>query len=91
MLGAEQQKRLAEALLAALEKSGAVVFKAPSGTVCARIAALLQAEQAQGEDLEAEAQKLLDLHLKNAPTGVDRHKLLQMIKQRLAVERGSSR
>ena len=87
-LGEEQQKRLAEALVIALTDSGTTVFKAGRETVRERIAAILRGELEREGDLDREAQKLLELHLKGSPPGVDRHKLLQMIKKRLADERG---
>lgn len=40
----------------------------------------------QEEELEQEAERLADEHIRKAP-GVDRHKVTQLIKQRLAEER----
>lgn len=40
----------------------------------------------QEEELEREAERLADEHIRKAP-GVDRHKVTQLIKQRLAEER----
>ena len=84
----EQIQRLAEALADALVKSGGAQLKAERGVVTERIAATIRAELERERDLDREAQRLLETHLKQAPPGVDRHKLLQMIKRRLAEERG---
>jgi hypothetical protein len=84
----EQPQRLADALLNALVDSGAAVLKAEQGLVRARIADLIRQELEAEQDLDREAEELLEVHLKNAPPGVDRHKLLQMIRKRLAEERG---
>jgi len=41
----------------------------------------------QEEALEKDAERLADEHLRSAPGGVDRRRVVQMIKQRLAEER----
>ena len=41
----------------------------------------------QEEMLEKEAEQLADEHLRSAPGGLDRRRVVQMIKQRLAEER----
>ena len=87
----EQPQRLADALLNALVDSGAAVLKAERTLVRARVADLIRQELEAEQDLDREAEKLLEAHLKNAPPGVDRHKLLQMIRKRLAEERGEER
>ena len=89
--GEEQQQRLAAALLSALLDSGAAVLKAERGVARERIAAIIRRELEGEQDLDREAEQLLAAHLKNAPPGVDRHKLLQMIRKRLADERGEGR
>jgi hypothetical protein len=84
----EQIRRLAEALADALVKSGGAELKAEQGLVTERIAAIIGDDLDRERDLDREAQRLLETHLRQAPPGVDRHKLLQMIKRRLAEERG---
>jgi len=51
-----------------------------------RIVAALLDNFRQEEELEKEAERLAEEHIRKAP-GVDRHKVLQLIKQRLAEER----
>jgi len=87
----EQPQRLAAALVDALVDSGAAVLKAEPDRVRAKIADLIHQELEAEQDLDREAEKLLEVHLKNAPPGVDRHKLLQMIRKRLGEERGEGR
>jgi hypothetical protein len=89
--GEEQQQRLAAALLSALLDSGAAVLKVERGVARERIVAIIRRELEGEQDLDREAELLLAAHLKNAPPGVDRHKLLQMIRKRLADERGEGR
>ena len=87
-LSEEQLQRLAAALVKVLVTSGRALLKADQEVVLARTVAILRQELAGDLDLDREAQKLLDAHLKQAPPGVDKAKLLQMIKKRLADEKG---
>lgn len=89
--GEEQQQRLAAALLDALLESGAAELKAQRDVARDKIAAIIHREFEGEQDIDREAERLLEAHLKNAPPGVDRHKLLQMIRKRLAEERGEGR
>lgn len=82
-----QIRRLAEALLAALCSQGGARLKAPRERVLARIEAIIRANLSAETDLDTEARRLLEEHLRSAPPGVDKQKLLQMIKRRLAEER----
>jgi hypothetical protein len=41
----------------------------------------------QEEAIEKEAERLAEEHLRQAPSGMDRHRVVQMIKQRLAEEK----
>jgi hypothetical protein len=83
-----QIRRLADALLAALLERGGARLKAERGSVQARIEAIIRANLAQEEDLDRQAQKLLEAALRTAPPGVDRQRLLAMIKKKLAEEKG---
>ena len=88
----EQIRRLASALLAdlladLLERGGAKL-KAERGLVQGRIEAIIRRNLAEETDLDREAQKLLEAHLRGAPAGIDQQKLLTMIKKKLAEEKG---
>ncbi len=83
-----QIRRLSEAVLRALEDTDAATLKADRPRVLSRVEEIIRANLAGEQSLEDEARKLLDEHLRQAPAGVDRHRLLQMIKKKLAEERG---
>ena len=87
----ERQNHLAELLLAALLDSGAARLKGTRAAARDRIVAIINQELAAEQDLDRAAERLLEAHLKTAPPGVDRHKLLQMIRKRLAEEKGGGR
>lgn len=84
----EQIRRLSETLLTSLLDRGGARLKAERGKALARIEAIIRANLAQEQDLDKKAEELLQAHLRQAPPGVDRQKLLQMIKKKLAEERG---
>ena len=52
-----------------------------------KVTAVLLDNFRQEETLEKEAERLADEHLRSAQGGVDRRRVVQMIKQRLAEER----
>jgi len=83
-----QQQRLAERLLAELVQQAGAVAKAERGRLHACIVATLKANLDQEQALEKDALLLLDAHMRQAPPGLDRQKLLLMIKKKLAAERG---
>ena len=83
-----QIERVAAVLLKALTEQANATLKAPPGKVKDRIAAIIRANLAEEQALEVEAKRLLAAQLKNAPAGIDQHRLLQMIKKKLAEDRG---
>lgn len=70
----------------ALSEKGLVRLRGDKKGVADKILASFLSNFRQEEELEKEAERLADEHLKKAP-GVDRHRVTQMIKQRLAEER----
>lgn len=84
----EQIRRLADALLTDLLERGGAGLKAERGRVRGRIEAIIRSNLLQEEALDREAQKLLAAHLRTAPAGIDRQKLLAMIKKKLVEEKG---
>lgn len=85
-----QIARLAEQVLERLTDAGLITLKAERGVVLDRIKGVVAAD-AQGEDnLEKEAERLLEQTLRSmgGGVGIDRHKMLKMIKERLAKEKG---
>lgn len=83
-----QLQRLAERLLADLVQQAGAKTKAERGKIIACMVATLKTNLEQEQDLEKEAMILLEAHLRQAPPGIDRQKLLLMIKKKLAAERG---
>lgn len=79
-------RHAAEALVSTLADKGLVRLRGDKKGVADKIAAAFLLNFRQEEELEKEAERLADEHLKKAP-GVDRHRVTQMIKQRLAEER----
>lgn len=79
-------RHAAEALAETLSEKGLVRLGGDKKGVVEKIVASFLANFRQEEELEKEAERLADEHLKKTP-GVDRHRVTQMIKQRLAEER----
>jgi hypothetical protein len=84
----EQIRRLADRLLTALTEQGGARLKAERGKVLARVEGIIRGNLGQEEDLDREARDLMEMHLKQAPPGMDRQKLFLMIKKKLAEEKG---
>jgi hypothetical protein len=85
----EQIDRLAEKVIADLAEAKLVVFKKERTAVLETIKAVIRDDISKEEELEREAERLLEQTLRAAGGGmdIDRHKMLKMIKQRLAKER----
>ena len=85
----EQIDRLAEKVIADLAEAKLVVFKKERTAVLETIKAVIRDDISKEEELEREAERLLEQTLRAAGSGmdIDRHKMLKMIKQRLAKER----
>lgn len=82
----EQFSRIAARLLQALKEEGGATFKVGEIPLRARIAQVLLREEAVIEDLDRQAGVLLGEHLRHAPPGIDRQKMLLMIRKKLAQE-----
>jgi hypothetical protein len=81
-------RHVAELLIASLcEKT--LVRLAPEKRTAAvgKVTAALLDNFRQEEAIEQEAERLAEEHLRKAPLGMDRHRVVQMIKQRLAEEK----
>jgi hypothetical protein len=83
-----QIHRLAETLLNALVEKGGATLKVERSRVLSRIEEIIRGNLQQEDDLDREAKKILELHLRQAPAGIDQQKMLLMIKKKLAEERG---
>lgn len=84
----EQIARLAEKVLGDLERAQLVEQKQGRAAVLAGIKAAIAEDLRLEEALERDAEALLEQTLKAVGgQGIDRHKMLRMIKEKLAKER----
>jgi hypothetical protein len=84
----EQIGRLAEKVLGDLEKAGLITAKQGRGALLAAINSAIAADLKVEEALERDAEALLEKTLRAmGGEGIDRHKMLRMIKEKLAKER----
>jgi hypothetical protein len=85
----DQIDRLAEKILADLENAKLVSLKVDRKQALETIKAVITNDIKAEEDLENEAERILDQTLRatGGGTGIDRHKMLRMIKEKLAKER----
>ena len=85
----EQIDRLAEKVFADLTAAGLITIKRERGTVLAGIKEAVRADIQAEEALEKGAAALMEEALRSMRGGpeIDRHKMLRMIKEKLAKER----
>ncbi|HYS44148.1 MAG TPA: DUF507 family protein [Geobacteraceae bacterium] len=85
----EQIGRLAENILGDLTAKGLLSVKKERGTLLAAIKAAITADIKAEESLEKDAENLLEQTLRSmgGEAGIDRHKMLRMIKVKLARDR----
>ena len=85
----EQIDRLAERILTDLTESSLVILKKERTKVFSCIKDVMRADMASEEQLERDAEQLLEKTLRASGGGeeIDRHKMLKMIKIKLAKER----
>jgi hypothetical protein len=85
----EQIARLAEKVLADLERAALIQTKQVRGALLAAMKSAVAADLKVEEALERDAEALLEQTLRGigGGDGIDRHKMLRMIKDKLAKER----
>jgi hypothetical protein len=84
----EQIGRLAEKVLGDLEKAGLITAKQGRVALLAAVKSAIAADLKVEEALERDAEALLEKTLRAmGGEGIDRHKMLRMIKDKLAKER----
>lgn len=86
----EQINRLGEKILNDLTVAGEVVLKGERGAALAAIKAAISTDLQAEESLERDAERILNENLKalgRAAVEIDRHRMLRMIKDKLAKER----
>jgi len=80
-------RHLAELLVTALSEKGLIRLRTEKKAVIEKVATAVIDNFRQEQALEKEAERLAEEHLRTAGGGVDRHRVVQLIKQRLAEER----
>ncbi len=81
-------RHVAELLIASLcEKNLVRLSQEKRAAVATKLVKVLLDNFRQEEAIEKEAERLAEEHLRNAPPGMDRHRVVQGIKQRLAEEK----
>ena len=86
----EQINRLSEKILNDLATAGEMVMKGERGAALSLVKAAITADLQGEESLERDAERILNENLKALGRGaveIDRHKMLKMIKDKLAKER----
>lgn len=86
----EQIDRLADKVLADLTGSGLIVLKTDRSRILGSVREVIKANLKAEDDLERDAEELLEKTLRAAGSSagdIDRHKMLKMIKSKLAKER----
>jgi len=79
-------RHAAETIVSALSEKDLVRLRTNKQGVIEKVAAALLANFHQEEALTQEAERLAEAHLRTAQ-GLDRHRVIQLIRQRLAEER----
>lgn len=80
-------QRIATSVLTRLEKAGLLRIVSNRAAIEQRIVAALRANIRAEEEIEAEAARFAESHSREL-VGMDRHKILQMVKERIAKEKG---
>jgi hypothetical protein len=86
----DQTARLAETVFSALDRERLITVKTERGAVIAAIRKTIAADVAAESDLEREAERILEQTLRGMGSGaasIDRHRMLRMIKEKLAKDR----
>jgi hypothetical protein len=82
-----EMQRIATSVLTRLEKAGLLRIAKNRAAVEQRIVAGFRANIREEEDIEAAAERFAESHSRDL-VGMDRHKVLQLVKDRIAKERG---
>ena len=79
--------RIAGSILTRLEKANLLRITSNRAAIEQRIVAAFRANIRAEEEIEAEASRFADSHAREM-VGMDRHKVLQLVKERIAKEKG---
>ena len=82
-----ETQRIATSVLTRLEKAGVLRIVSNRAAVEQRIVAAIRGNIRAEEEIDAEAARFAESHSREL-VGMDRHKVLQLVKERIAKERG---
>lgn len=82
-----EMQRIAASILNRLEKANLLRITSNRAALEQRIVAAFRANLRAEEEIEAEASRFADAHAREM-VGMDRHKVLQLVKERIAKEKG---
>lgn len=82
-----EMQRIATSVLTRLEKAGLLRIASNRAAVEQRIVTAFRANIRAEEDIEMAAERFAESHGREL-VGMDRHKVLQLVKERIAKERG---
>lgn len=80
-------QHIADHIVRVLSEKNLIRVRGEKKGIVDKVTSVLLDNFRQEEMLEKEAERLADEHLRSAPGGLDRRRVVQMIKQRLAEER----
>lgn len=80
-------QQIADRVITVLSEKNLIRVRGERKGIVDKVTATLLDNFRQEDALEKDAEQLADEHLRSAPGGVDRRRVVQMIKQRLAEER----
>lgn len=88
-LTTEQVEKLSRRILETLKEKGIVVLKADEHKILERISGVMMANLRAEDDLDREVERMLEAHSAEINSGkVDYKRMFNMIKAKLAKERG---
>ena len=88
-LSKEQIEKISRLILENLKKKGLVVFKAPEDVVLRRVIEIFTEDIRKEDELDREVERILSQHTGEIESGrIDYRKMFNMIKHRLARQRG---
>jgi hypothetical protein len=82
-----EMRRIASSIVTRLEKAGVMRLTGHREALEQRIVTAFKANIRAEEDIEVAAQRFAESHSREL-VGMDRYKILQMVKERIAKERG---
>jgi hypothetical protein len=80
-------QHIADRVVTALSEKSLIRLRGEKKGMVDKVTATLLDNFRQEDAIEKDAERLADEHLRSSPGGVDRRRVVQMIKQRLAEER----